>query len=139
MVRSAPEVCSMSARVMRVVGVAESDGGEGDAESLDLNALDGWGYLEGNVHDGVGAGGYGERLGDGGEAWGDDGETVNADGGLGQLKFAFGVGFGAQSEGGIGGLKGDLCAGDGTVLGIVDHAVHGGEDGGEGGEGCGKK
>ena len=89
------------------------------------------------MQDGVGAGGDGERLGDGGEAGSSDGEPVDADGGLGQLEFAIGVGFGAKSEGGIGGLKGDICAGDGTVLGIVDHAVHGGEDGGERGDGCG--
>ncbi len=101
--------------------------------------MNGWGELERNVQDGVGARGYGERLRDGGEAGGGDGETVDADGRLGQFECALGAGCGAQGEGGIGGLKGDLCAGDGTVLGIVDDAVHGGEDGGERGDGGGQE
>ena len=114
-------------------------GGEGDPQSLHLDALDGRGDLERNMHHRVGARGNGDRPRDHGKVGSGDSQPVDADGRLGEFECALGTGSGAQGEGGIGGFKGDRGAGDGPVLRIVDYAMHGGEDGGQCGDGSGHK
>ena len=53
------------------------------------------------------------------------------------VKAPFGVGVGGLGEGGVRGVRVDVRAGDGAMLGVVDDALELGEDGGA--RGCGRE
>ena len=68
------------------------------------------------MHDGVGVRGSRQGFGDGGKAGSGNGQAIDANGSLGQLKFAVGVGSGVKDKFGIGGLQGDFRSGDRAML-----------------------
>jgi hypothetical protein len=72
----------------------------------------------------------GEGLAEGGKAGMGDGDDVVAEGKVGESECAVGAGIDGLGEGGVGRGDGNVCAGDRTVLGIVDDALKLGEDGG---------
>ena len=64
-----------------------------------------------------------------------DGDDVVAERDGGDGEGAVAVGDGGEGEVGVAGADGDVCAGEGAMLGVVDDALELGEDGGAGSEG----